>query len=485
MEESAEIGSWSVDSAEEKLRVVSLFSGAGGFDCGFHLTGKFEVCAANELKHAPAATLAQNLGLRLIRGPAHLRPGDLPAAVHGDVADLVFAHLKEVCPDVLIGGPPCQDFSVVKGSVRKGIEVKRGRLYGHFIRAVAVLRPPMFVFENVPGLMSANGGAAYRAVLDDFRNPAARWQEMRPLLGADSDAGNGGEVGYEILFSGVVDASALGVPQARRRLIVVGLRKDLAGEIGRRWREMQKVFEYRMRGSGTLVSRYPLTCLEAFEGYPLCNLRDKYWAVMQAYEGIWRDARLPRSGLWKQEVWDRLSFDAVQDYLLVNGIRPESPAEIDAAMEEHADILGRLGYLGRPVDQIRPEDGSNRPADESSAVRERMFMIPPGENHEFVRGTPWEVEGRGISLIYRRPFPLKPAPTVVAYGGGGTWGYHYERTRSRLTNRERARLQTFPDSYLFVGGESAVRAQIGEAVPPLLALKIAEAVAEVLDAVQG
>jgi len=94
-------------------------------------------------------------------------------------------------------------------------------------------------------------------------------------------------------------------------------------------------------------------------------------------------------------------------------------------------------------------------------------MIPPDENYLFVKGTKWEVEGRGISLIYRRLHPLKPAYTVVAYGGGGTWGYHYRRNRARLTNRERARLQSFPDSFLFKGNTSQVRAQIGEAVPPL------------------
>lgn len=110
-----------------------------------------------------------------------------------------------------------------------------------------------------------------------------------------------------------------------------------------------------------------------------------------------------------------------------------------------------------------------------------MHQIPPGENHEIVRGTEHEVEGRGFSLIYRRLHPLLPAYTVVAHGGGGTWGYHYRRSRSRLTNRERARLQSFPDTFQFVGKTSEVRSQIGEAVPPLLSLRIAEAVNNVLE----
>jgi len=107
-------------------------------------------------------------------------------------------------------------------------------------------------------------------------------------------------------------------------------------------------------------------------------------------------------------------------------------------------------------------------------------MIPPDMNHEFVNGTQWHVNGRGMSLIYRRIHPLKPAYTVVAFGGGGTWSYHYERDRAVLTNRERARLQTFPDDFLFNGNRSQIRAQIGEAVPPLFAKRLGAILAESL-----
>lgn len=90
------------------------------------------------------------------------------------------------------------------------------------------------------------------------------------------------------------------------------------------------------------------------------------------------------------------------------------------------------------------------------------------------------MRGKGLSLVYRRLHPLQPAYTVVAHGGGGTWGYHYRRGLSRLTNRERARLQGFPDGFLFWGSPQRVRAQIGEAVPPLLSLALAQAVLAVL-----
>ena len=85
------------------------------------------------------------------------------------------------------------------------------------------------------------------------------------------------------------------------------------------------------------------------------------------------------------------------------------------------------------------------------------------------------VKGAHISQIYRRLDPDKPAYTVTGSGGGGTHGYHWEEPRS-LSNRERARLQTFPDSFVFTGGRESVRKQVGMAVPPKGAQVIIEAI---------
>ena len=103
----------------------------------------------------------------------------------------------------------------------------------------------------------------------------------------------------------------------------------------------------------------------------------------------------------------------------------------------------------------------------SPLVIQRLEHIRPGEN-AFTADLPEElklnVSGARISQIYKRLDPNKPSYTVTGSGGGGTHIYHWSEPRA-LTNRERARLQTFPDSYVFSGGKESVRRQIGMAVP--------------------
>jgi DNA (cytosine-5)-methyltransferase 1 len=95
-----------------------------------------------------------------------------------------------------------------------------------------------------------------------------------------------------------------------------------------------------------------------------------------------------------------------------------------------------------------------------------LTLIPPGGNFtDIPKDHPLYVKGM-ISHVYRRLHPDQPSTTIIAAGGGGTWGYHYEEPRS-LTNRERARLFGFPDDMKFYGSMSEVRRQIGNAVPPV------------------
>lgn len=126
-----------------------------------------------------------------------------------------------------------------------------------------------------------------------------------------------------------------------------------------------------------------------------------------------------------------------------------------------------------------PKDSSNQELTrQSSQVVERLMNIRPGEN-AWTANLPehlkLNVKGAKLSMIYKRLDPNKPSYTVTGSGGGGTHMYHWEEPRA-LTNRERARLQTFPDDFVFLGSKESVRRQIGMAVPVKGAQIILEAI---------
>jgi len=108
--------------------------------------------------------------------------------------------------DVVLGGFPCQDFSVA--GKRRGISVHRGNLYKALVSAVEAVRPKIFLAENVKGLLTANEGLAIRVITSDFANAGP---------------------GYRV-YMGLLNAADFGVPQRRERVFIVGVRKDLEGE---------------------------------------------------------------------------------------------------------------------------------------------------------------------------------------------------------------------------------------------------------------
>ncbi|MDX2139946.1 MAG: DNA cytosine methyltransferase [Chloroflexota bacterium] len=464
-----------------KRIVASVFSGAGGFDWGFHRAG-FETRFAVELKESPAETLAHNLKLNKRTAPIRPTLYDLPVVIQGDIRSVDFSGLISMQSDVLIGGPPCQDFSISKGTKREGLNGGRGKLYLEFLRALMFLQPKMFVFENVPGFTSANNGLAYRTVLDDLRNLESHRREAieaaQPVK-VPHEAVNS----YDILFADVVDVPMIGVSQTRRRLIIVGIRSDLTEPLGGLSSGLGDQLKEVLTGSMWHFDRYPLTPLEIFEGQPLHKLGDKYGQVMRAYEDLGKEKPFPKATVWHRDVYANLTFDVIKDYYAALGMDFTKDYDSEAflsAMLEHEQLLEQLGWLGRPVYELK--DAHCALPRQSDDVQARMAQIPPEENAEFVDGTDWRVTSKEISFIYRRPSPLKPAWTVMAHGGGGTYGYHYERDRQMLTLRERARIQTFTDDFEFKGTD--VRAQIGEAVPPLLGERLACVVKSILELVE-
>jgi DNA (cytosine-5)-methyltransferase 1 len=119
---------------------------------------------------------------------------------------------------------------------------------------------------------------------------------------------------------------------------------------------------------------------------------------------------------------------------------------------------------------------------QSKTVIERLKYIEPGKNiwqTELPEHLKLNVKGAKLSQIYKRLHPDQPSYTITGSGGGGTHGYHYSEYRA-LTNRERARIQTFPDDFVFVGKKESVRRQIGMAVSPAMSKILFEAVLNTL-----
>ena len=428
-----------------KKKMISLFTGAGGLDWGFHNSENYDVVISNEILKPHLKTYSDNHKIKLININEYKNQDNV--AVCGDIHDLEVP-LKT---DIIMGGPPCQDFSVLRGSDnRAGFTVQRGKLYEQYLRIIESSNPDIFVFENVVGMVSANKGAAYEAIQEDFENE-----------------------GYELVFNEILNMADIGVPQARKRLIIIGVKKDLNLNMDK----VNEIIDRNLRNK--LFTKYPLTPIEVFEGKVLTDLAEKYEKIMKSYghcmDGIDND----ESVKWAEE-YSNLTFDIVKDYVAYNSIEDFDDEEFNEALNEHEQVLKLLGYHERKVSDQPFQDDTNNRGRRNRKIIERMHHTPPYYNFHAVDNTEWKVKGL-MSNIYRRIHPLKTSPTIIAYGGGGTGGYHYEYERQGLTNRERARLQTFPDNYLFNGKSTEIRAQIGEAVPPLASYWIEKVVTEILE----
>jgi len=174
----------------KRFKVASLFSGAGGLDAGFVQSEYFDIAFADDILLPSMKTYSANFGLRLSTCGNGRAEAQVGTALACDIERVDLSSLKDATVDIIVGGPPCQDFSIVRGPEweRRGVEVKRGRLYAYFVNALALLQPKAFLFENVPGLISANRGLAYKVILEDLSNLNLRWSEVKKIIGIESSA---------------------------------------------------------------------------------------------------------------------------------------------------------------------------------------------------------------------------------------------------------------------------------------------------------
>lgn len=333
--------------------VIDLFCGCGGLSLGFERAG-FDVLLGIDMWTDALTTFNRN------HRDSQCLQADLSTLQPNETAKMLNGRRV----DVIIGGPPCQGFSVAGKRI---VDDLRNKLYKGFLRFVEYYRPKAFVMENVPNILSIGGGAVKDSILNDFA-----------------------ALGYTIEYK-VMNAADYGVPQNRRRAFFIGLANNA-----------RYVFPPKK------VSN-PVTSEEALSDLP--------------------------------------------DYTVNDGdVYPHKPlSAYQCLMRQNVETLYNHQITAHNEKTIRT-----------------IALVPDGGNY---KDLPIELQQtRKVHIAWTRLNSKKPSFTIDC---GHNHHFHYEFNRVP-TVRESARLQSFPDSFIFMGNKGSQLKQVGNAVPPMLAQSIAE-----------
>lgn len=345
-----------------ELKVIDLFAGVGGLSLGFENNG-FDVILANEYDSAIASAYEENhKGTKMICGDITLL----------DLHKIFSKYVGEV--DVVIGGPPCQGFSQ-KGQ-RKTIHDERNFLFKYFVKVVKLVLPRYFVMENVPNILTAEGGY-FRKEIEELFN----------------------SMGYQLKM-GVLNASDYGVPQNRRRAFIIG----------------------------KLGAEAP---------------------------------DLPATKNISVTIWD-----AISDLAYLNsGEGEEIQSYRNAPQSEYQKKL-------RAGSTILYNHVATK---HSPLALKRLAMIPPNAGKEVL---PKEHLTKSIySGTWTRMRKNETSVTITTrFDTPSSGKFTHPFLNRAITVREAARIQSFPDSFRFLGNKGSQMKQVGNAVPPLLASAIAEVI---------
>lgn len=407
---------------------------------------------------------------------------------HQSVRTLIADRLKGLGRWALVGGPPCQAYSLVGRSRMMGDpefeKDIRHFLYKEYLRIIIDHAPPVFVMENVKGLLSAkvDGQLVINRILADLANPSV-------ALGG---ASNG--LGYRLFplseeeLPGIetdprlflVRAEEFGVPQARHRMFIIGIRSDIDVTPSR------------------LKPHQAPDVEETIGNLP--KIRSGLSKGTDSFQAWQKEiARIEPSSV-RKELNGR---GYVGDLIKKLGIYVECPPRMlerkstqypDHQVSKHPvlncmhdpdlDFLDSHEARGHMPSDLRRYVFAASFADVTKSSPKLMdfprSLLPDHHNVELGRA------GKMFSDRFRVQLRHKQSTTVTSHiSKDGHYFIHYDPAQCRsLTVREAARLQTFPDNYRFEGPRTAQYHQIGNAVPPYLAMQIAEVVAEVLDAIQ-
>ena len=383
-----------VHYAENALTSIDLFSGCGGLTKGFSMAGVRSIFASDIDENA-AKTFCRNFP-------------DTPFLCKS-ITDIekneVDELLEDKVPDIIIGGPPCQGFSLANKRRNKIKDDPRNKLFYGFVKFINWYSPKAFVMENVKGLLSMQNGEVIKTIVDEFTNA--------------------GECGYNVACK-VLVASDYGVPQNRERVILIGYRKDL-----------------------NIQPQHP-------EPYELNHLVTVDEAISD----------LPQIGAGQGT--------EVQEY-------PQEPQnEYQRLMRANSTyVLNHVAMKHTPRLIARFE-----------AIKPGQDLLDVWETHGALkRGAPNEKSTIKFHQNNQRLFGDRPAPTIAASFQSNFIHPHLNRN---FTAREGARLQSFPDDFIFEGMRTKMSwekglsqyQQIGNAVPVLLAKAIAESIVKQLNTIK-
>lgn len=353
-------------------KIVSLFSGGGGLDLGFLNAGYDIIWAIDNDKNA-VTTYKENIGDHILLE---------------DISNVEISKIPKA--DIIIGGPPCQSFSLAGN---RDVSDKRGELVWKYVNIIHHIKPQAFVFENVTGLLSAkdiNGEKVINLLKDKFK-----------------------DIGYNIELQ-TLNAADYGVPQRRKRVIIVGLK-------------------------GSKAFKFPRPTHSA-DGLEL----EKYVSVKEALDDL-PQATEDIEGLVKYKASPKNIYQERMRFKNLNSVSEHfipTMSELDKYIVKHVKPGGNYMDI---------------PSDVNSARIRRL-----------------QREG-GRTTSYGRLHPDNPSYTINTYFNRPNVGcnIHYKENRL-ITVREALRLQSFPDSFVLISTSKQGRHSIvGNAVPPLLAEKIA------------
>ncbi len=406
---------------------------------------------------------------------------------HNSVRSIIGDRLNGHDRWALVGGPPCQAYSLVGRSRMKGRadfeEDERHTLYLEYLRIVADHRPPVFVMENVKGLLSAkiDGKSVIHRIVKDLKQPhsairSAPHELTYNLYSLAHDEQAEGEVDPGMFL---VRAEKFGIPQARHRMFIVGIRSDI-----------------RCR-PGTLVPLNPPTVRQAIEALP--SIRSELSSAEDSVQSWVRELRrLADVNVRKQLNGSAYSNAVIRDLSASRLAALDSPSATSSRRyprrrPEH-QILNGI-YDSRLSTLTSHESRSHMASDlrrylfaavfASHAERSPALADFPDELLPDHKNAKQGQQGKMFSDRFRVQLADQVSTTITSHiSKDGHYFIHYDPAQCRsLTVREAARLQTFPDNYFFCGPRTSQYHQVGNAVPPQLARQIAAVVAEVLDRV--